>query len=1263
MVDPDPTFNPVSMRLPGVHCIAASAGTGKTYAITALFLRYLLEEECPIEHILVTTYTEAATAELKDRVRNRLHEAQQILRRCTSVDEARGQVEAERADATIVGILEQAGAWGAGSAATISNRLDAAILDFDRAQIFTIHGFCKRVLDELVFETGNRFDLELVTSQTELVDKYLADFEAREWADEESALADLVPLESRLHGQMRKLSLAAVDNPDLTVVPESEPRKSLLKKKDIPLAEFREKVDELAKLWSRDGEQALDLVRYAVKNKWLSGKYFRMDWIEKSSDFIRLLIAKRSFVVFCLDDDGEIETYQRRLGSTYILNAIKDEYAGSAPKHHLFEIIDELVGVAKQLLELQVHFQTQALSQAASFVRGRVADHKQEQGVMSFSDLLHKVDAALQGPRSQADMLLESLRARYRVVLIDEFQDTDPVQCRIFQKAFQEAPTAPGGKPRAFVMIGDPKQSIYRFRGADIRSYLSATDQTPEADRHSMGTNWRSDRSLVSAVQAVFASADNPFLEEKIPLPPVSGHHVDRFHDGPALGFVFVEGGADADGKKRTKESDSLDRVLPIVASDIVAQLNRRPALGEVENETRDLTPGDVAVLCRTGKHLRLMQEEFARRGVPVVLQTEESIFDTPEAAAMVHVLRAMVEPGQRKWISNALQTPVFGLNADGLEQLRKEESEFSRRALQYHTWHATWRKTGFAAAWRQLFDQAEVLPRLARLMTGERQATNYLHLGELIHRHAVDAHAGPVQSLRWLENSIDDSQPRKDDESQLRLETDSAALRLCTIHKSKGLEYPVVYCPTLWHVYGGKGDEFVMARLDGQDKPLNVPEIDVGSPLHSKRQEWDKKEQQAEDRRLLYVALTRAKHQCFVYWTAINVPKREDAAPPALASFIFGGKAPEADADIRVAIDQWAGSLKQERVEFRVAPSQETLAEPDRYQPLQEAPKRLAARAVRRHEVTPLFKTSFSSLARGMEDLVEPEVADLDQAAAAGTDDQGDPPAQRPEQHGDLPLGNMPGGRKVGDLVHRVFENVLDEGVHKKDFVTVAEIIARELDAQLPRVQLDRSWRDPLKAAIAGCLTQPIALGDGRCRLSNVDPLNLVCEMHFVLRAGRDQIGMNPRAIGDALSLSSNPSVQKYAQRARHMEARRLRGFLEGFIDLIFEHDGKWYLADYKTNRLGSARAAYAPEQLAAAMHEHDYVLQYHIYAVALHLVLRQRVKAYDFQRHFGGAAYLFLRGLDPTGIRPDAGVYFDCPDDAVIESLVAVLAGEERP
>jgi exodeoxyribonuclease V beta subunit len=1239
-------FDPLQMPLSGVHSIAASAGTGKTFTITTLYLRLLLEGGCSADQILVTTFTEAATSELRDRLRGRLNGALQLLRSFPEHADAEGAVELGQTDGQLVQLLEQGGAWDEDSASRVVERIEDALLSFDQAPVFTIHGFCSRVLQELVFESGTRFNVELVSSLDAQIQEGIGDFVAQSWTVEDSLIERWLPLTGTLYAKIQKVAAKVMDNPSLEIVPDGGDLDELLHSDFLTSAERL--LNQLAEVWLEQKDSVRALIDTAMLNGVLNKtSYKTVDQIDKSVAFIDSLVDSRSLAEFTWKND-KLDGDQKRLTQDGLEAGTKKEFRGSTPEHSAFSLLQEIADLSREFSKRQQEVETRLLARAGQFVRDHVAKRRAERGIMSFGDLLHKVDEALDG--RQKDLLLDGLREKYRVALVDEFQDTDPVQYRIFSRVFREAAEIPDPEvDRAFIMIGDPKQSIYRFRGADLAAYLEAERQTPAEHRHNMGTNWRSDRSLVKSVQAVFDSVSNPFLNQDIPLPQVDAHYDDRFRPGPAMSVSLIPRPEYQNADKAMSRTAALDATVQWLVDDVISQLQSEDEICTGDDEWRRLEPSDIAVLCRAGRELRTIQQALADRGVASVMQTDESVFESGEAESVLHVLRAVHNTTSLAYLFNALQTPVFGQNAEQLNSLRDDSDRLSHFVERLQEWSTLWQRDGFIVMWRRLLGDEGTIARLAGQITGERQITNYLHLGELLHRQAASAHAGPDELMRWFEQMV--SQKSKgDDDALLRLETDSAAVQLCTIHRSKGLEYSIVYCPTLWSIRKWEDPVVVMSRT-GLDGELSVPQIDVGSELLPIRQSEDQKESEAEDRRLLYVALTRAKHQCHIYWTAAA-----NAGNSALGQILLGDL-PENSSDDQLErrLREWVNGFGIDRATVRSGSSLSQRNSGLRYERQQRMDDELTARPIRRQMISAVSQTSFTALASSAHGRIVDDIVDRDSVSMSAHGEAGTPVSSGTEE---VPLATMPGGRLVGDVVHSVLEHALKTGdVFEASHAEVLQYVTRLLEPAMERMQLEPRWLQPLAATLTTCLAETLALGQDECCLTKIGPRSLAAEVPFLLRLG-GTAEFSTKKIAAAFESSSDSLLQSYGRRVRAMSVSGLQGFLAGFVDLVFESNGKWFIADYKTNFLGPNWSDYAAERLESAMIEHDYLLQAAIYSVAVGRLLTQRLPSFDLERDFGGCVYLYLRGF-PTDGPPETGIWHYRPPAEFVKALSDALDG----
>ncbi|MDA0284317.1 MAG: UvrD-helicase domain-containing protein, partial [Planctomycetota bacterium] len=406
-------FDPLQMPLSGVHSIAASAGTGKTFTITTLYLRLLLEGGCSADKILVTTFTEAATSELRDRLRSRLNDALQLLRSYSEQADAEIAGRTGGADRQLVKLLQQGGAWAEDSASRAVERLEDALLSFDQAPVFTIHGFCSRVLQELVFESGTRFNVELVASLDEHIQEGIGDFVARSWTTRDSLIERWLPLTGSLYAKIQKVVNTALNNPSLAIVPDGDELDDLLHSDFLTSADRL--LDQLTKVWHEQRAAVRDLIDRAVEDGVLKKpSYGKSELIDKSMAFIDSLVDSRSLADFTWKKD-KLDGDQNRLTQGGLESGTMAKFRGSTPEHPAFGLLQEIADLSQEFSRRQQEVESCMLARAGLFVRDHAAKRRGECGIMSFGDLLSKVDEALDG--RQKDLLLEGLREKYRVAL------------------------------------------------------------------------------------------------------------------------------------------------------------------------------------------------------------------------------------------------------------------------------------------------------------------------------------------------------------------------------------------------------------------------------------------------------------------------------------------------------------------------------------------------------------------------------------------------------------------------------------------------------------------------------------------------------------------------------------------------------------------------------------------------------------------------------------------------------------------------------
>ena len=814
-------FDACKVPLTGTNLVEASAGTGKTYAITTVLVRLLLERELDIERILVVTFTEAATAELRDRVRKRLRAA---LRAFDA--HARGERDG---DDELARLAERSRALAADR-----RRLEIALHDVDLASIFTIHGFCYRVLQDCAFESDVPFDAEILTDDHLLRDEIVGDFWARELCSLPAPVVGRLLHEGFDLKRCATLVSKALRHPDAPVLPEpTDPV-------DLPsMDEFTRAWDTARACWNEQEVFAL----LASGNL----KYYRKDWARGWCSAMSSYLQRPP-------DYPHLIKMHRKFCASSVRDAVK---VGKPPEHPFFDACEPLKDVADRFDAWTANRIVSLHRDLVAWARTEMARRKEVAGVLSFDDLLQSLRSALQGPHG--DALAASIRRRYAAALIDEFQDTDPVQYDIFGQVFD-------AEGSTLFTIGDPKQAIYSFRGADVFAYLQAVANTPADRRFTMGVNWRSDPGLLDAIHQLYARLANPFLIPEIGFTPVeprpdAGERlaVPELSNAAPFEIVFVRR---ADHEK-SLETSWVHRHYPDM---VAAEISKLLASGAtIEGE--ELVPSQIAVLTRMNVQAFAIQEALRRLRIPSVVLGDESVFESREAEELQRVLGSVVEPNQGNALRAALATELLGVTANELARMEEDEAAWEDWVLSFREWNRLWATKGFVQMFRALMVHRDVQRRLLSLTDGERRMTNVLHLMELLHTAARTRHLGPAGLLHWLAEQR--THARLCPESaQVRLESDDRAVRITTVHRSKGLEYGVVFCPYLWDgMLLHREDKPVLSFHDeGRGNGLML-EVSPGekSPSYA-RAEWEKL---AENLRLLYVALTRAKHRCTIFWGA----------------------------------------------------------------------------------------------------------------------------------------------------------------------------------------------------------------------------------------------------------------------------------------------------------------------------------------------------------------------------------------------------------
>ena len=822
--------------------------------------------------------------------------------------------------------------------------------------------------------------------------------------------------------------------------------------------------------------------------------------------------------------------------------------------------------------------------------------------------------------------LVESVRRTYRAVLVDEFQDTDELQYTIFSRMFSD-------ELRPLFLIGDPKQAIYGFRGADIFSYLKAARNVTST--YTLTENRRAVSGLVTAINTIFSQTEHPFLFPEIAFRPATAAVAVA---GPRTPFViwYLDSRQVRQDGKPVNSGDC--RVL--IANAVAGEIQR------LTRAQRDPLPaGDIAVLVRTNEQAQVVKQRLSAAGIPAVVCSTGNIFDACEAEDMQRVLASLAEPSDIGRLKSALATDILGATADDIAAADREPDGWEDRLSRTRDYYQVWHRQGFMPMFRRLLAGERVKERLLRFPDGERRLTNLLHISELLHQAAVENHLGMTGLLKWFAEQRDPSTPRLE-EHQLRLESDKAAVKIVTIHKSKGLEYRVVFCPFAWSGSSARGEE-VFFHDPAADRRLT---IDLGGEDSALSRRFAEAEALSENLRLLYVALTRAKERCYLVWGRINTSETSalayllhfrdagDGEDPDIVERLKRALKSKSDEDLLQDLATLA-SRSQATIDVRSLPD----APLKRARPPADDSATLCGRRFEGKIDRSWRIASYSALASAAG--ADRDAADRDglgpfQTAAAEADEPGPAPAAG------LDLFAFPKGSRAGNFFHAVLEHA-DFGAWQ----------GAETDALVGRMLAQFGFGAEWRAAVLRMIGEVAGLclfaGAPGLTLAGIGASERIHEMEFYYPLHP----LTPERLREVFLHHGRTGLGgEVAERIGRLTFAPLQGFMRGFIDMVFCHEERYYLVDWKSNHLGDGYESYHAHRLVTPMQEELYTLQYHIYTLAVHQYLRWRLPAYRYERHFGGVAYVFLRGVDCRR-GPEFGVFLDIPPSDLVHALGRAL------
>lgn len=1179
----DQPLKPLEAIVAGRNLIEASAGTGKTWNITALYARLLLEKKLSIGNILVVTYTTAATAELRERIRTRLAQLLAVYD------------GAPTDDAMLVALYQQF------PQAEHHRRLRLAVHGFDEAAIFTIHGFCQRALQDAAFDAGGDFDNELTQDDSELIDEILTDLWRQELSGAGGPWASFLEKKKLNPKLLRQRLRSHLGKPYLKILPEpvSESFTSSVPK---ALLEAWQSAKEQWLSHSAQTCEALCACEVLNKNSYSAAKI--RAWQQALDAY---------FTDFaCVYEAGDALA---RLASGELRAKTKKNAKApvSALSDQLQLLVDALEAAQPENEQRLVSLQVRLLTQ----LNRLLPERKAEQRILAFDDLLNRLEQGLY--QEGGDTLAMNLRSQYPVALIDEFQDTDPIQYRIFRRIYQD-----GGD---LCFVGDPKQAIYAFRGADLATYLTARRESQRT--YSLDTNHRSTPELISALNSLFAHPC-PFAEAGLRYPKVKAappRHAPLVlpEETKALNWVWMN--PPTEGKEKGLTKAQADQLAAQDCAARIAKLLHQADQGQVyfaEQPPVPLRGGDIAVLVASHREASLMAQTLAKHGVPSVRRGKDNVWASDEADEFEAVLRAYAEPSREPILRHALLTRLLGRSAAELLAYQTDPGSWDRERESAERYHALWQQ-GFMRAFTLWLDEQQVAERLLALADGERRLTNLLHLAELVQEQSMQR-PGLEALLAWY--SAQRGSEVHGDSALLRLESDAERVQIVTIHTSKGLEYPLVFCPFLWN------GRLLQSRPDSVTCHNEAGEllVDLGSEDFDQHLAQARAETFAEKLRLVYVALTRARAGLWVHWGPVQqgaeftgdeglhtsalawlLQTREQAAEvatPAQALELLGEQLlGEPNAKVLSALEQLVAANPQSMTLVAC----ESAAALDKRNEAR-APEPCALQRLNRTLKSAWRMGSFSALTYNSHS----EAPDRDQQAPLLVQEPGEG------------FFAFPRGARAGVCLHAIFENWANGQTLDVDAVAQS-LTEHGIDAPL--------WAELTHAHLMQVLET--ALDGQGLRLSALT--RKLPELSFTFPVAKLDVARLQKLLQDP-QYGLPESMRSAASR---LSFESLNGFMRGFIDLTFEHQGRWYIADYKSNWLGATVDDYRHAALEQIIAREHYYVQYLIYLTALRRHLKHRLGEAFTEAHIGGAFYLFIRAM------PEAGVYVANPSTALLQAL----------
>jgi exodeoxyribonuclease V beta subunit len=1181
-----------TIPLVGKHLIEASAGTGKTYNITRLYLRFIIERKLTVEQILVMTFTKDATEELRGRIDNSIREA------INGWDELVQSDDYFKALATKIDKTE---------ALTL---LKKALLYLDEAAIFTIHGFCKRVLSQHAFATGMTFNAEMESDCHELVIEASEDF-------------------------YRYLAKENAENFTL-----------------------------LAKFWSTPHQfvaQFASAIKQKVTVEVLSADYFINQFIQQAQKAYTALTTEHSYLFEKLVDKHKDKLSRRQEYQAlidWLTGAIDDIELAKTPLPNAFydgrrysknkekETISAIFSAIKEVEKLQKKL-TGNIEKAAAFaivhqgvltIRQTLEDKKRQLNQISFDDLISKLAQAL--VTDQTKQLAQILFEQYPVALVDEFQDTDPQQFAILEAIYFQQ------KHSALYLIGDPKQAIYAFRGGDIFAYLAARKHCDH--QWLMNTNWRSCAAMITGynrlfwgndlalpAQAVFGF-DIPYSQVKVSpkgdkILPIEPHY-------NALQFIHFNE-CSTDGTPITSKQS----LRPVMANWCAEEIQRLLSLPSEQGNL--LQAKDIAILVRDGTEAAEIKMALLANGLSsVYLSDRENLLKSNQASQLISVLKGILFVEDERLFSAAIANPLMGFSPQRFYTYKQDQQQWQQLKFMFSDLRKQWQQKSFISMALTFLQQHAVIKTAEK----DRILTNLIHLFELL-QQASQRYKDGQALLYWFEQQVNQDTPEV--EAQLRLESDESLIKIVTQHGSKGLEYPIVFIPfASRHKDPLKFGNKSVALINYHD---NQGKLRVSLDGADSAKKAMKNEAYAETVRLLYVAVTRAEQRCYVL--TANFEQVENSP---LGRTLKWQKQVDIAHELSQLAQQQPAAIGVDIIDINA----DTLTNKQTEQVTISEGENTAVKAaefsgkIERN----WWLSSFSSLHKNIR-YSTISAPDRDSNTANATELMLEKPISTHLRF------NLAKGAHTGNLLHNILEQadfsapnwpetIVKPLAHYGELISEGKNVPQEKQVQSLIDWLDDIINTPLSKALNEQKHEATVMGENNLALSALSLTDTLRESEFYFPMNQVKAQQLTALLSEhRQQFNRQPNMTSLYLPSYH----KLHGMMHGFIDLIFHYEGKFYLADYKSNYLGDDFTDYHNEHLVNNIEKNHYDLQYLIYALALHRYLKQRVDNYKVSEHFGGVYYLYLRGMTTQKAHQGSGIFYRAISEETLNKLDKIFNG----